>query len=101
MSVAVTSYNYARVWSSIPVTDPSTFDTTWTCRYVVGYKPVSGPIVYYSHPSFQGPAVGQVVVVACSHTQNAQAQFGAIQSAIATQEGLNLAGGDTVEFGPL
>ena len=89
MPVAVTSYNYARALTYVPVTDPVTFNTVWTCTYVVGYKPASGPVVYYNHASFQGIAVGKTVVVSCTASQNAQAQLTAIASAIATQEGLN------------
>jgi hypothetical protein len=95
MPVPVPDYNAAVVYQASPATDPATYVTTWTVRYLIGLI-VSGAFTAYNHPSFQGLAKGTTVVVTCSATDTAQQQYQAVQQAIATQEGLNLAGGDLV-----
>jgi hypothetical protein len=89
--------NYAEVRSSSSVlnTDGS---VTITASYVVGYKPATGPIQYFSHPSFAGVAAGLTVSVRSLVTDTHQTSGLNVQTAIAALEGLNLSGGDVVQL---
>lgn len=70
---------------------------TATVFYWIGYKPPSGDVIPLNAPMVQGVAKGISVTLTNYATTNTIAQMeGAITQAIETQEGLSVAGGDTI-----
>lgn len=88
--------NYARIVRTNHAIDPTTNNDTITAFYVVGNKAADGTVRDYNHDGYQGIANGLTATFVSAPTNTQQQVMTALVNAIATQEGLNLAGGDTV-----
>jgi hypothetical protein len=89
--------NHAQSIDVVPSTDPTTYVTTLTATYIVGYKdPTTGEFTPYSHPSFLGAAPVGKASIAAQPTDTHQTSYVALQQAIASAESLDIAGTDSV-----
>lgn len=86
--------NYAEIpQSSLSSVDNKDGTVTFTAYYVVGNKAADGTVAYYSQKmATQNVANGVCVVVTVQTTDTYEAIAGAIEAAIAAQEGLTLTG---------
>lgn len=93
---ATATVNYAHAYR-LAFADNGDGTCTATVYYWIGYKPASGSVIPLNQPMVQGVAKGISVSLTNYVTTNTIAQMeGAITQAIETQEGLSVAGGDTI-----